>query len=194
MSTLFTPQSTKYLPGSLTSLESSQVNTIMLGSRRSSSAMMQRQSGMYAAPSRHLHRIKAQPKTASEPTPHPSCQQSRSWTSHSLLQSAKLIRRNVLQTVVKTHANPQDVKTSDQPQEQTDRQRLHAQMAEVIRRAGSGLERGVRWKSGTAPGTRSLAEVSTLTGNSVNAEVVAKERVNTVHCLHLPDEELAILH
>ena len=95
---------------------------------------------------------------------------------------------------VKTHANPQDVKTSDQPQEQTDRLRLHAQMAEVIRRAGSGLERGVRWKSGTAPGTRSLTEVSTLTGNSVNAEVVAKEQVNTVRCLHLPDEELAILH
>ena len=95
---------------------------------------------------------------------------------------------------IKTRANPQDVMTSDQPREQTDRRRLHAQMAEVIRRAGSGLERGVRWKSGTAPGTRSLAEVSTLTGNSANAEVVAKERVNTVRRLHLPDEELAILH
>ena len=95
---------------------------------------------------------------------------------------------------IKTHANPQDVMTSDQPREQTDRRRLHAQMAEVICRAGSGLERGVRWKSGTAPGTRSLAEVSTLTGNSANAEVVAKERVNSVRRLHLPDEELATLH
>ena len=43
----------------------------------------------------------------------------------------------------------------------------------------------MRWKSGTAPGTRSLADVSTLTGNSANAEVVAKERVNTVRCLNL---------
>ena len=44
---------------------------------------------------------------------------------------------------VKMRANPQDVTTSDQPQEQTDHQRLHAQMAEVICQAGSGLEWGV---------------------------------------------------
>jgi hypothetical protein len=88
---------------------------------------------------------------------------------------------------VKTRASPRDV-TSDRPPEQTDRQRLCAQMAEVIRRAGSGLERDARWKSGTAPGTKSPAEVLTLTGNSANAEVAAKQRVNTVCYLHLPGE------
>lgn len=86
---------------------------------------------------------------------------------------------------VKTRVSPKDVTTSDQPQEQTDRRRLRAQMTDLIRRTGTGLERGVRWKSGTAPGTRSLADVSTLTGNSANAEVVAKERVNKVRCLNL---------
>ena len=106
MSTLFTPQSTKHLPGSLTSLESSQANTIMLGSRRSSSTVMQQQSGMYAAPSRCPYRIKARPKTALEPTPHPSCQQLHGWTSHSLLQSTKLIRRDVLQTASKCMQTP----------------------------------------------------------------------------------------
>ena len=80
---------------------------------------------------------------------------------------------------VKTRAIPYDT-TSAQPPEQTDRQKLGAQMTEVIRRAGSGLERDARWKSGTAPGTRSPAEVLTLTGNSTNAEVVAKGRVDTV--------------
>lgn len=80
---------------------------------------------------------------------------------------------------VKTRASPHDAVSTRSP-EPTDRQRLCAQMAEVIRRAGSGLERDARWKSGTAPGTRSPAEVLALTGNSANAEVVAKERVNTV--------------
>jgi hypothetical protein len=75
---------------------------------------------------------------------------------------------------VKTRANPQDV-TLDQPLGQTDHQRLCAQMADVIRRAGSGLERDTRWKSGTAPGTRSSMEVQTLTGNSANAELAAKQ-------------------
>jgi len=53
-------------------------------------------------------------------------------------------------------------------------------MAEVVRRAGSGLERDARWRSGAAPGTRSAAEMLGLTGNSANAEVAVKERVNIV--------------
>jgi len=80
---------------------------------------------------------------------------------------------------VKTRASPHDT-ASVQPPKQTDRQKLCAQMTEVIRRAGSGLERDARWKSGTAPGTKGPAEVSTLTGNSANAEVAAKGRVDTV--------------
>lgn len=84
---------------------------------------------------------------------------------------------------VKTHANPQDA-TPYQSPKQTDRQRLCAQMVEVIHRAGSGLERNMRWKSGTAPGTRGPEELLTLAGNSANAEVAAKERVNAVcRCL-----------
>lgn len=83
---------------------------------------------------------------------------------------------------VKTRANPQDATTAIPVQ--TDRQRLQAQMAETVRRAGSGLERDARWKFGTAPGTRSPAEILALTGNSANAEVAAKERVNTVRNLH----------
>ena len=84
---------------------------------------------------------------------------------------------------VKTHASPQD-SISPQPAERTDRQSLCSQMAELIHRAGTGLERGARWKSGTAPGTRTAMEVQGLTGNSANAELVAKERVNTVR--HYP--------
>jgi hypothetical protein len=80
---------------------------------------------------------------------------------------------------VKTRTNPQDA-PSTAATERTDRQRLCAQMAELIRCAGSGLERDARWKSGTAPGTRTVAEVQDLTGNSANAEVAAKERVKVV--------------
>ena len=36
------------------------------------------------------------------------------------------------------------------------------------------------WRSGAAPGTRSAAEMLGLTGNSANAEVAVKERVNIV--------------
>jgi hypothetical protein len=93
---------------------------------------------------------------------------------------------------VKTHVNSQD--TTVGPPAQTDRQRLCAQMAEVVRRAGSGLERGAQWRSGTAPGTRSLAETLVLTGNSANAEAVAKERVTAVCNLQLPDESDASSH
>lgn len=79
---------------------------------------------------------------------------------------------------VKTRANPPDATLK--PPVQTDRQRLCAQMTEVVRRAGSGLERDARWRSGAAPGTRSAAEMLGLTGNSANGEVAAKERVNIV--------------
>ena len=78
---------------------------------------------------------------------------------------------------IKTRSSPQD--SDPKPAERTERQRLCAQMAEVVRRTGTGLERGVRWTSRTAPGTRSPEEVLTLTGNSANAELAAKERVNS---------------
>ena len=53
-------------------------------------------------------------------------------------------------------------------------------MADVIRRSGTGLERNIRWISGNAPGTKDPTEMSQLSGNSVNAELAAKERVNAV--------------
>ena len=84
---------------------------------------------------------------------------------------------------VKMHASPQD-STSPQPAERTDHQSLCSQMAELIHRTGTGLEWGAQWKSGTAPGTRTAMEVQGLTGNSANAEVVAKEWLNTVR--HYP--------
>ena len=92
---------------------------------------------------------------------------------------------------IKTRANPQDAKTG--PPVQTDRQKLHAQMAEVVRRAGSGLERDARWRSRTAPGTKGPVEMLTLTGNSANAEVVAKERVRMVCNSYPPGEGLTVL-
>ena len=58
-------------------------------------------------------------------------------------------------------------------------------MADVIRRSGTGIERGIRWKSGNAPGTRDVVEASQLSGNSANAELAAKQRVNAV-CRSLP--------
>ena len=158
----------------------------MLGSRGNSSAVMQQQSGIYAAPLRRLYRTKARPKTTSELTPYPSCQQSRGWNLSQLVVARQAYQTKRAANGIKTRASPKDsVTTSDQPQEQTDRRRLRAQMTDLIRRTGIGLERDVRWKSGTAPGTGSLADVSALTGNSANAEVVAKERVNKVRCLNL---------
>jgi len=59
-----------------------------------------------------------------------------------------------------------------------ERQKLCVQMADVIRRSGTGLERCARWRS--APGTMDPSEVSKLSGNSANAEVVARDRVNAV--------------
>ena len=57
-------------------------------------------------------------------------------------------------------------------------QKLCVQMADVIRRSGTGLERSTRWKS--APGTMDASEVSGLSGNSANAEIVARDRVGIV--------------
>ena len=66
------------------------------------------------------------------------------------------------------------------------RHQICSQMADVIRRSGTGTERNARWKSGNAPGTRDSAEVSQLGGNSANAELAAKERVKTVGNLTSP--------
>jgi hypothetical protein len=64
------------------------------------------------------------------------------------------------------------------------RQKLCAQMADVIRRAGTGLERCARWRA--APGTMDPSEVSELKGNSANAEAVAKDQVKAVSdCIFL---------
>jgi len=65
------------------------------------------------------------------------------------------------------------------------RNQICSQMADVIRRSGTGLERNTRWISGSAPGTKDPTEVSQLSGNSANAEISAKERVDTV-CDLLP--------
>ena len=88
---------------------------------------------------------------------------------------------------VKTRSDPQDT-IAGLPPAPTDHQKLRVQISEVLRRAGSGLERDARWRSKTAPGTRSLAEMLGLTGNSANAEVAAKGRVNTVRDFHLSGE------
>ena len=68
----------------------------------------------------------------------------------------------------------------EQPTAGSQRRKICMQMADVIRRAGSGLERGLRWKSGTAPGTKDLTESLLLKGNSANAELAAGECVKTV--------------
>jgi hypothetical protein len=57
------------------------------------------------------------------------------------------------------------------------------EMADVIRRTGTGLERGLRWKSRGAPGTKDVEEVSALKGNSANAELAAGGRVKVVSAL-----------
>ena len=63
------------------------------------------------------------------------------------------------------------------------RHKVCTQMADVIRRSSTGVERGVRWKSGSAPGTKDSSEVLQLSGNSANAELAAKERVNAVRTI-----------
>ena len=54
----------------------------------------------------------------------------------------------------------------------TKQQKLCEQKADVMRRSGTGMERGTHWKS--APGTLDSTEASQLSGNSANAETVAK--------------------
>ena len=66
------------------------------------------------------------------------------------------------------------------------RHQICSQMANVIRRSGTGTERNTRWKSGNAPGTKDSAEVSQLNGNSANAELAAKERVKMVRNITSP--------
>lgn len=83
----------------------------------------------------------------------------------------------------KTRSNPHNPVQKNT--NQSDHQQLHLQMVEVVNRIGTGLERNARWRSGAAPGTRSQEETLTLTGNSANAEFVAKERVNKVCGSHL---------
>lgn len=75
---------------------------------------------------------------------------------------------------------------SPTPSTAAQRHQICSQMADVIRRSGTGIERNVRWKSGNAPGTKDPAEVSQLSGNSANAELAAKERVNAVCNSSLP--------
>ena len=68
----------------------------------------------------------------------------------------------------------------DKPTAGSQWRKICMQMADIIRRTGTGLERGIRWKSGVAPGMKDPAEVSLLTGNSVNAELAAGQRVKAV--------------
>ena len=72
------------------------------------------------------------------------------------------------------------------PSTTSQRHQICSQMADVIRRSGTGIERNIRWKSGNAPGTKDPTEVSQLSGNSANAELAAKERVNAVRDLSPP--------
>ena len=60
------------------------------------------------------------------------------------------------------------------------RHQICSQMADVIRRSGTGTERNTRWKSGNAPGTKDTVEVSQLSGNSANTELAAKEHIKMV--------------
>ena len=73
------------------------------------------------------------------------------------------------------------------------RHQICSQMADVIRRSGTGIERNIRWKSGNAPGTKDAAEVLQLSGNSANAELAAKRRVNAV-CNLLPPPFSTSIH
>lgn len=83
---------------------------------------------------------------------------------------------------VRSRGEPKTQKSQDgQPMETSaaaKRQKLCLQMADVIRRSGTGLERCARWRS--APGTMDPSETSELNRNSANAEAVAKDRVKAV--------------
>ena len=83
---------------------------------------------------------------------------------------------------VRSRGEPKTQKSQDgQPTETSTaakRQRLCVQMADVIRRSGTGLERCARWRS--APGTMDPLETSELSGNSANVEAVEKDWVKAV--------------
>ena len=68
----------------------------------------------------------------------------------------------------------------EEPTAGSQRRQICMQMADVIRRTGTGLERGLRWKSGGAPGTKDHTTMSLLNGNSANAELAAGGRVKAV--------------
>lgn len=74
----------------------------------------------------------------------------------------------------------EDRKEPEGPTAGSQRRNICMQIAEVIRRTGIGLERGLRWKLGVAPETKDSAELSALSGNSANAELAAGERVKVV--------------
>ena len=93
---------------------------------------------------------------------------------HQTQRAAKSVRSRGEPKTQKQHWNAELAVTPAA----AERQKLCAQMADVIRRSGTGLERCARWRS--APGTMDPSEESKLKGNSANAEVVAKDRVKTV--------------
>jgi hypothetical protein len=88
--------------------------------------------------------------------------------------------RRTHQTKRATKSVRPGAKGSEEPTAGSQRRKICMQMADVIRRTGTGLERGSRWKSGGAPGTKDPTEVSLLKGNSANAELAAGERVKLV--------------
>ena len=66
------------------------------------------------------------------------------------------------------------------PSTASQRHQICSQMAEVIHRSGTGVERNIWWKSGSTPGTKDPTKVLQLSRNSANAELAAKEQVNVV--------------
>ena len=99
------------------------------------------------------------------------------------IRAAHQTRRAAKST--RTYNTQADNSTLPVPSTTSQRHQICSQMADVIRRSGTGLERNTRWTSGSAPGTKDPAEVLQLTGNSANAELAAKERVSAV-CVSLP--------
>lgn len=88
---------------------------------------------------------------------------------------------------IRHHPAPSASSTTSQ------RHQICSQMADVIPRSGTGIKRNIRWKSGNAPGTKDAAEVLQLSGNSANAELAAKRRVNAV-CNLLPPPFSTSIH
>jgi len=78
------------------------------------------------------------------------------------------------------HPGTERLNEPEEPTAGSERRKICMQMADVIRRTGTGLERGLRWKSGGAPGTKDPNKAALLNGNSANAELAAGERVKAV--------------